>query len=98
MRPRPPVPHSRIRIEAGTRLLGRFVGVSRPDEESLGHWIVERVEGRVRAVPEPAWLADWRSQKLEPGDVVSLLGSAPAADAPRPPRGDRGGTHRHEPS
>jgi hypothetical protein len=25
-------------------------------------------------VPEPAWLADWRSEKLEPGDVVSLWG------------------------
>ncbi|HME73729.1 MAG TPA: DUF3363 domain-containing protein [Myxococcota bacterium] len=62
------------RIEAGTRLLGRFVGVSRPDEESQGHWIVEGVEGRVHVVPEPAWLADWRSQKLAPGDVVSLWG------------------------
>jgi len=62
------------RIEAGTRLLGRFVGVSRPDEESQGHWIVEGVEGRVHVVPEPAWLADWRAQKLDPGDVMSLWG------------------------
>jgi hypothetical protein len=62
------------RIEAGTRLLGRFVGVSRPDEESQGHWIVEGVEGRVHVVPEPDWLADWRAQKLDPGDVVSLWG------------------------
>jgi len=29
------------RIEAGTRLLGHFVGVSRGDDESQGHWIVE---------------------------------------------------------
>ncbi len=63
------------RIEAGTDVLGRFVGVTRPEEESEGHWIVEGVEGRVHVVPESAALGEWRSsERLEPGDVVSLRG------------------------
>ena len=70
------------RIEPGTRLLGRFVGVTRAEEESPGHWILEGVEGRVHVVPESAALDHWRSsERLEPGDLVSLRGVClPAAE------------------
>src|SRR5271166_3714284 len=52
----------------------RSVRVSTEPRQLQGHWIVEGVEGRVHVVPEPPWLADWRAQKLDPGDVVSLWG------------------------
>jgi len=71
----PDAPMQLTRVEAGTHVLGRFVGVSRPEEEGQGYLLVEGVEGRVHVVPESAALEGWRSRnEIEPGVVVSLRG------------------------
>ncbi len=63
------------RIEACTHVFGLFVEVTRPEEESQGHWIVEGIEARVHVLPESVALGEWRSSEgLEPGGVVSLRG------------------------
>ncbi len=59
----------------GTHVLGRFVGVTRPEEESQGHWIVEVAEGYVHLMPESAPLGAWRRrERLDAGGGVKLRG------------------------
>jgi len=71
----PDAPMQLTRIEAGAYVLGRFVGVSRPEEEGQGYLLLEGVEGWVHVVPESPALAGWRSRNgIEQGEVVSLRG------------------------